>query len=1170
MSSGAVNQYQGDEAARRNEAVRAAEAESAGRPEQVASNREFAEHMQQNLREADANNPVEFNLFDQRYNRTIPDDNAWNRFWNRVNVLPDLLGTGDPSGDPEGLITAPMYQHPAYYLEKAGLPMDQQGNVSIPNTEEGGTLLAMMNWAEVGVSGSFNGQLDFEAMKQDLPLSPDFVRGYEDTQRQILTGQGIAALQTLITGMAAASSAGSAPSQSQLPPGQAPGPRRIDPAGSIQMGRDASGTYRPFAFPDTGAGGAVTPSPSGQLARPPANNPSSLVQQTPTVSPNLTVPNAATPAPPNLASPGQPPASGNQALTPPQGEPGTPPPAPTGDHSAGMAQRMAAEQAALEAQRTRDLDQRSAANPIATVSDEVSSSVGRFSWDDVGRAATEHNANAPSSDVMVRVPVDRNYGGDAQRREVGMLRGDPMAIENQVNAMQQQGQVPADFDLPGAARQTGLDWGESMQASRDARAYHVAAENPINLFGNETYAYPDAQSAISATMEFNASTEPGGDVAIYAPINVDVSSGNVSGQGLSHQVYVGDPGNARGFYDAMRDQGRIPDDVSFDDVLQMSGIHGSFDSRVGAAAQMDQTPVPAVEDDYSVDREEVDTLIRSASELPPLTTQEDLQEKARLLDQMTPAERRRTGNVMVELLANTNYGELPSRIDDIHSHEGPRLSMREVRSGGFGSYDANYIGNRPEGISDEEWLDRVVNRFIDQSSTGDTVFFPVAPRFAQPLEGTAGERFGGDAIPDYYLARDARNKNLLGTVEFRDGRAINTQSLPDRAGNPRIVPFNLSIEEFESLIGRQVPSDVTAMEFVTASGNHGLHYDGAEIDESIARAHAKMIRHERDVYDTDVIASHYVMGLTAGNPRADDSAHNVFNALNAANRAEQSEGISPGSLRMMWGETNLSKEMVHTLGGQTPLIYNTPEELANLNQWAGAMSQTGMPVIIHMDSGTPAEADLNLWGGSLAAFRTPSNVANVDKFITFANENPDTDIIWAHAGLGYTVQMPLNYTDTLQRVLDEAPNVKIDISWDAIHPYIKDDAAAWAKLIGDNPDRFIWGSDTIATSQNDAAPLHDGTPNSRYEVARSLQRTGLIEELDRLDPNLKEAVFSSNYQDTVPPGVQRANEFRLNADNREWLERGGPSTGEPPPMIWTRDSQGNYRDELVPNPAAQQ
>lgn len=563
----------------------------------------------------------------------------------------------------------------------------------------------------------------------------------------------------------------------------------------------------------------------------------------------------------------------------------------------------------------------------------------------------------------------------------------------------------------------------------------------------------------------------------------------------------------------------------------------------------------------------------------PMKTEEELRRLAQQSRQYREENGEPIGNTLLALFNNT-FGQAPTTICDIHSHEGvcdPRTLERQAGrpgySPGYGSYDPDFRGDPPAGLTPEQEADWLVDRLITQAQEmggGQTVFFPVAPRFGSETTSSAlqdedeAQQDGGAAqrrrTQRYYLSRDENGKTILGVLQINRGEnTVSTDQMisgPD--GNPVLAPFTLSIGEFEELTGHSIPRGVDTIEFVSASAGCELHFSGTDVDEGLADNFASIIRHENEIRGTNYVAEHYVLGLTSGNPREEGSFKNIYRSLNELNRAEKDYGLQPGTIKALWGETNLSKEIVHSLGGQTPLVYNTPEEKANLTRWAQAMGETGMPVVIHCDSGTAAETNRLNTTGSLSALRLPSNNANVESFMEFANSAPDTTIIWSHGGgLGFTVQMPPDHLDQLRKVLEAAPNVVIDMSWDAIHPYIAEDPAGWARLIADHPTRFMFGSDTIATTQNPA-------PNSRRNVVESLVRTGLIRELDRIDLYLKEALFSENFNTHITPGLERATQFRLYPENAEWLENGAEG---PPPSIWQRGPDGAYLDQMIRNPA---
>ncbi|TVR07095.1 MAG: hypothetical protein EA385_13850, partial [Salinarimonadaceae bacterium] len=181
--------------------------ERAGPPAPVADpNAAFVQRARETLGSA----PVGVDITSPDLNPAIPQDNAWNNFWNWANPLPRLLGTDDAR-------TNAWTARPRAVLDRinseAGLSGDQRiamnddGVVNLPNSREGGQVLASMFYAQDGLHGSHNnayGQFDIDELARQQGLSPDFVAGFNSARRQILNGEALAAGQTLAYGLAAA------------------------------------------------------------------------------------------------------------------------------------------------------------------------------------------------------------------------------------------------------------------------------------------------------------------------------------------------------------------------------------------------------------------------------------------------------------------------------------------------------------------------------------------------------------------------------------------------------------------------------------------------------------------------------------------------------------------------------------------------------------------------------------------------------------------------------------------------------------------------------------------------------------------------------------------------------------------------------------------------------
>ena len=83
--------------------------------------------------------------------------------------------------------------------------------------------------------------------------------------------------------------------------------------------------------------------------------------------------------------------------------------------------------------------------------------------------------------------------------------------------------------------------------------------------------------------------------------------------------------------------------------------------------------------------------------------------------------------------------------------------------------------------------------------------------------------------------------------------------------------------------------------------------------------------------------------------------------------------------------------------------------------------------------------------------------------------HPKTTVIWAHAGLGRIVHPIKDQLAILERGLanPELKHLYIDVSWDEVAKYIvasPESIAATADMINRYPDRFLFGTDEVAPS----------------------------------------------------------------------------------------------------------
>jgi hypothetical protein len=152
------------------------------------------------------------------------------------------------------------------------------------------------------------------------------------------------------------------------------------------------------------------------------------------------------------------------------------------------------------------------------------------------------------------------------------------------------------------------------------------------------------------------------------------------------------------------------------------------------------------------------------------------------------------------------------------------------------------------------------------------------------------------------------------------------------------------------------------------------------------------------------------------------------------------------------GEFTIHKEFVSAkIAGETASLTNPA--LDRILDFAG---EVGLVVLIHNDVDMP--------------FPKP----NQDPYPavqlgSLFKRHKNATIIWAHCGLGRIVRPVKDQLGMIERALDnpELDHVSIDLSWDEVAKYIvatPESIQATADLINRHPDRFLFGTDEVAPS----------------------------------------------------------------------------------------------------------
>jgi predicted TIM-barrel fold metal-dependent hydrolase len=153
------------------------------------------------------------------------------------------------------------------------------------------------------------------------------------------------------------------------------------------------------------------------------------------------------------------------------------------------------------------------------------------------------------------------------------------------------------------------------------------------------------------------------------------------------------------------------------------------------------------------------------------------------------------------------------------------------------------------------------------------------------------------------------------------------------------------------------------------------------------------------------------------------------------------------------GEFTIHKEFVSSkIAGETASLLNPA--LDRILDFAG---EVGLVVLLHNDIDMP--------------FPKPGqDPYQVVQLRDLFKRHPKTTIIWAHAGLGRIVRPVADQLGILERGLanPDSKNVHIDLSWDEVAKYVvasPETIKATAALITKHPDRFLFGTDEVAPTE---------------------------------------------------------------------------------------------------------
>ncbi len=162
------------------------------------------------------------------------------------------------------------------------------------------------------------------------------------------------------------------------------------------------------------------------------------------------------------------------------------------------------------------------------------------------------------------------------------------------------------------------------------------------------------------------------------------------------------------------------------------------------------------------------------------------------------------------------------------------------------------------------------------------------------------------------------------------------------------------------------------------------------------------------------------------------------------------------------------------------------------------VAETGMVAILHNDIDRPIASK-----GTEPVFLT--------QLKDLLRRHPDATIIWAHVGVGRIVHPVENHVGMLESMLSDPryQHVCFDISWDEVAKYViatPEATQRTADLLNRHPDRFLFGSDTVAPA----------SPEKYFAVFEMYQPLW-----DKLTPEASEKVRLKNYERIFDQGKRR-------------------------------------------------
>jgi predicted TIM-barrel fold metal-dependent hydrolase len=211
---------------------------------------------------------------------------------------------------------------------------------------------------------------------------------------------------------------------------------------------------------------------------------------------------------------------------------------------------------------------------------------------------------------------------------------------------------------------------------------------------------------------------------------------------------------------------------------------------------------------------------------------------------------------------------------------------------------------------------------------------------------------------------------------------------------------------------------------------------------------------------------------------------------NAVSHIERMLELYPGLWQGIGEVFTRHDDLTALTSGDTPRANN--EAMTRIYHLA---AERDLPVLLHSNITSKRE-------------RNPLYLAEIEEPL---RNHPHTRFIWAHAGSSLEIHRHQEHLDfllsVLTRLLEDYPNLYVDLSWSVREPYLLDARGkprkAWVELVERFPTRFVLGSDLVGRFASLGEQMHGFDPF-----------------LDALPVAVAEQVSRQNFLDLLPKNVK--------------------------------------------------